>query len=333
MPDQRPPTQRDIARAAGVCAMTVSRALRNDSHISRSEVLRIRKLAARMGYALNPYLSSWMRNVRRRQPVHERETIAFIRPYAGENLTSGIMMEGADRFAGRHGYRLESFAIDSYPDPRALFRILRHRGIRGIIIGALNNPMPDELWQHSVVWCHSPRGGLQADFVDHDYYEGMKIALEKLTAYGYRRIAYWSIRVIEAHQRWDAAYLQYQTTIPRARRLPIRIFEFSSRKMARWLKTYRPDAVVCADHFFFESAFPRQTKDVAWVHLGVESDLAFAGIDQHIELVGENAARMVTRKMELYQIGLSPQSRTITVHPTWRDGPSAPPLKPTDCAK
>ena len=335
MPDQRPPTQRDIARSAGVCAMTVSRARRNDSHISRSEVLRIRKLAARMGYALNPYLSSWMRNVRRRQPIHERETIACIRPSSRENVTSRMIMEGAARFAGGTGYRVESFALDNYPDPRVLFRILRHRGIRGIIIAALNTPLPDELWQHSVVWVHAPRDYPQADFVDHDYYEGMMIALEKLTAYGYRRIAYWSIMLIEPHQRWDAAYLQYQSRIPRERRLPIfRNFrEFSFGEMDHWLKTYRPDAVVCAEHHFFQSDFPRRIKEVAWANLGVDSDPIFAGIDQHLELVGENAARMVTRKMELNEIGPSAQPRTITVHPTWRDGPSAPPLKTSRCSR
>ena len=338
MPDSRPPSLRDIARVAGVSAMTVSRALRNSPLVAQAQAHRIRELAGRMVYSLNPYLSCWMQNVRQRQPVYERETIAFICPYAREEVTMKSVREGAERFAGSTGYRVERFPLENYPDPRVLFRTLRHRGIRGVIIASLDIPLPDSLWQHSVVWTHAPRDRPNAEYVDHDYYEEMILALEKLTAYGYRRIAYWSIGLIKPHQRWDVAYRQFQSELAPESRLPI----FKNYGTAgfperiQWLEAHRPDALVSVDSSILPGLkwhCPGIVKDLAWASLGVHSDPDVAGIEQHLDLVGENAARMVTRKMELNEVGPSEQPRSFIVHPTWRDGPSAPPLNVPSRAK
>src|SRR5690606_10470907 len=49
----RPPTMKDVARAAGVSVMTVSRAFKADSSVNADTRARIRTLAEDMGYAFD----------------------------------------------------------------------------------------------------------------------------------------------------------------------------------------------------------------------------------------------------------------------------------------
>jgi DNA-binding LacI/PurR family transcriptional regulator len=334
VPSTKSISLRDIAQVAGVSVMTVSRALRNNRHVSKPEAKRIRQLASQMGYSLNPYLSSWMRQVRRRRHIHDQEVIAFITFNAQhENFPwQKSFRAGAIRFASHIGYQLNTFALDDYPNASALFRTLRNRGIRGVILALLMDaPLPPEIWQHSLVCWHRPRDQEKVDFVDIDYYEGMVLALEKLTEYGYSRIGYWAVPIIKQHRLWEAAYAFHQMDVPAKNRLPVLRLPHYRAKLSElelWLKVHRPDAIICSDNSIYsllKSAQSRIPQDLAWASLGLESDVALAGINQHLDMVGEAAARMVTRKMELNEIGSPNQPRTVIVQPEWQDGPTVEP--------
>ena len=95
----------------------------------------------------------------------------------------------------------------------------------------------------------------------------------------------------------------------------------------RWIETHRPEVIICPDYtmsFLPEATQLPEPVHMPWVSLGVQPDSNVAGIDQQLEAHGVAAVRMVTRKMELNEVGVPEQPRGTIVGPTWHDGATAP---------
>lgn len=100
------PTLQDVAQAAGVSVMTVSRALRGSSKVTERTRARIAAEAERMGY--RPSLSA--RSLR----TGQSNLISIVSPNIMVPLHIEIM-QGAREAAAQHGYRL-LLQMDSEPD-------------------------------------------------------------------------------------------------------------------------------------------------------------------------------------------------------------------------
>ena len=74
----RVPTIRDVARAAGVGASTVSLALRNDPRLRPAMRDHVRKVASEIGYLPNATLASLMAQVRGGKNLPFQATLAFL---------------------------------------------------------------------------------------------------------------------------------------------------------------------------------------------------------------------------------------------------------------
>jgi LacI family gluconate utilization system Gnt-I transcriptional repressor len=82
----KPTTMKDIAVAAGVSAMTVSRAMRDDRLVSEAKRREIRHLAERMGYVLDSIAA----NLRRQRTGFVAVTIPSINNANFANMTGAL---------------------------------------------------------------------------------------------------------------------------------------------------------------------------------------------------------------------------------------------------
>lgn len=134
-PTPRRITQRDIAREAGVDVSTVCLSLNGHPRIPAATRDRITALAQQMGYRPDPALSSialtrWQgrRNVK-------GLVIGFLGdPKSDTEIEARIQEDGAREQAEALGYGLERFSLAAYPSMPKLARVLRARGICGLIV-------------------------------------------------------------------------------------------------------------------------------------------------------------------------------------------------------
>src|SRR3954447_2900273 len=82
MTQGRTVTLKDIANAAGVSLMTVSRALRKHASVSQETQTKIEAVAKELGYRPNPLISALMSYRRAGKAPHSHSVIAFVTSFA-----------------------------------------------------------------------------------------------------------------------------------------------------------------------------------------------------------------------------------------------------------
>lgn len=131
-------TQKQVAEKLGLTPSAVSRAMRNDRRIPRSTCLKVQKTARAMGYQPDPEISKMMGYLRRSRGSPAASSIALLNLHSSDRFASinrftERMHAHLERFARECGYALAEFNLLN-ARPEALRRIMRARGIDGIII-------------------------------------------------------------------------------------------------------------------------------------------------------------------------------------------------------
>jgi DNA-binding LacI/PurR family transcriptional regulator len=208
----------DLARLAGVHPATVSRALRGDRRITAEKRAQILRLAADLDYRVNPLVSALMTARRTRQTPALRVSLAFVTKVPAERVAKfardfGAILEGARERAKLKGYHVEECNLATFPfSAQRTTEILRHRGIRGLIIAPLHS-VHDTLelaWQaFSVVAVGHSWRPAAVHRVAHDHFQGLQLALQACRAAGRRRIGLVLPRRVseKVGRRWIAADL------------------------------------------------------------------------------------------------------------------------------
>lgn len=184
-------TQKDIAKKAGVDGSTVSLALSGHPRIPGATRARIEAVAEELGYRPDPALATIAAARWKGRRDARGTTLAFL---ADDLKTAEIelklYLDGVQHQADLLGYRVEPFSLCNYPSPEALLRVIRTRGIRGIVVGQSRRELPRELIAKSpvpVVHCGFLRE-VEGDVVRPDLRLAVVKILEKLLA-THRRIA------------------------------------------------------------------------------------------------------------------------------------------------
>lgn len=140
---------KDIARRVGCSVSTVSRALRNDRRISPQVRERIAGAAEELGYAWDKEASNLMARFRSKATGRDiaPETVALVhagtRSYSKEDPLG--FWTALTRAAELVGFKIDEFALDPRPEKtgesgRRLSRVLRNRGIRGLVLFPFYQP-------------------------------------------------------------------------------------------------------------------------------------------------------------------------------------------------
>lgn len=248
----RPIRLRELAEASGLSVSGVSRALNGDPTMARETRERIRALAERLGYRVNPAAKS-LREAGASSGMPFRGTIAYIisrledQQMRARDARSQFWwhFEISDR-ASRHGYTVDTFILEP-GDPAAAHvqRVLYARGIRGIILSAHHRD-PRE---YGIEWENYAAVSLSALPTAHflhnlsvPYFQDTYDAAQRLTALGYRRIGFLMVGNV-----LDPFLGGYEVALQRSglELFPVLRSECGvPAESVRWIKKHRLDAVL-----------------------------------------------------------------------------------------
>lgn len=315
--------------------MTVSRALRGQPGISASTRKRIAELAKKMGYRPDPVVSRLMSRLRGSR-ISGAEPLAYITSFPTHsewrnNAAYLSLFQGATERANLLGYKLEEFWLGGAGMTGArLSKILRHRGIRGVIVAPLPSPgtFLGFQWEHfASVCCGYSLTEPPLHRVASNQFQGLKLAYEALAGFGYSRIgfalpAYFDLRV---NHLWQGSYSVAQSQLPRKNRISPWIPEgWTRKKFLNWFAKIRPDALISSReaHEWLTAAGISIPSDCGFADInGMESHLA--GVEHHLADVGTAAIDVVAGGLAANEIGVPKVSRTVQVDCSWRNGPTA----------
>jgi DNA-binding LacI/PurR family transcriptional regulator len=237
---------KDVARAAGVSHMTVSRVVRGERTVQAATAERVRRFLRKLRYRPDPALSALAAYRTRRRSPGAGNVLAFLE---AESMPYGdLVKSGAREEALRLGYALHAFPLPASPaGQRQLSRQLFHRGVRGLMVSPPSRPLRLEGWdwdEFAVVAMGALRHEPALHAVAMDYFHGLLTAHEGLRRMGHRRIGLLVQEDLEARtgHLWLGAY----RTAPGPALRPF-LFDAEAkpgRALDAWLRRERPDAVL-----------------------------------------------------------------------------------------
>ncbi|MEV6012760.1 LacI family DNA-binding transcriptional regulator [Streptomyces sp. NPDC051976] len=182
------PTMKDVARAAGVSPMTVSRVVSGEAGVSPGTAARVEQAVRKLGYQRND-------NARHlRQKNLGTSTIALVVDDLA-NPFYALMARSVEDEAHRRGYVVLVGSTNDEPRrEREVIAAFTARQVDGLIIvptigghGFLKQPMEGGT---QVVCVDRPAKGLAVDTVTVDNRAGAERAVAHLLGHGHTRIAY-----------------------------------------------------------------------------------------------------------------------------------------------
>jgi len=310
-------TLKDVARAAGVSHMTVSRVVRGERTVQAATAEKVRQYIVRLGYQPDPALSALAAYRTRGRSRSAGNVLAFLETEKSPYVQ--LVLEGVRTEAARLGYAVDGFTLPtSVAGQRQLSRQLFHRRIMGLLISPSSVLRRLEGWD----WDHFAPVSLGAlrheppmHAVAMDYFHGLQTAYTGLKNLGHRRIGLLLQESMEARtgHLWLGAYL----SIGEPSLEPL-LFQDSielERRLASWHTRQRPDAVLTL-HREWHPRLARLGITCAYLN-----DLApFPGAPvirldpRHIGGESVHLAHLLLQKREL---GLPALPKTILLRGTW----------------
>lgn len=337
-----PLSMETVARAAGVAASTVSRALRGDPRISTATRARIRRIVDEMGYRPNPLVAALMSQLRDGRPPVAACNLAWLDFFGtgGEWQQDPVQRAfymGAQQRAEARGYALSRVLVAGRSADR-LGILLRNRGVGGVLVpnydagGAVAAKLPIDLRQFTIVGVGTRYEEPFLHYSSDDQFESGRLAVQRLWALGYRRIGYVGDARIEGivNGRFYAGYhATLQTEMGVAPMPPL--LTRHDEDACQWLQESRADAIVSANRQLLSvlrRSGVRVPEDVALAHLNVSDAeelerLApgeIAGIRQDNTGVGANAVELLVSLLYHNEFGLPAHPRGMQVQGAWVEG-------------
>ncbi|HLP25281.1 MAG TPA: LacI family DNA-binding transcriptional regulator [Acidobacteriota bacterium] len=335
-------TMATIARELGVSKNTVSLALRHDPQIPLPTRDRVHAAAQRLGYARNPVVSHLMAELRKQAHGHSQHTLAVLNAHRERDAfrthpTIPTYVAGIRRRAAAQGYGLDEFWLhDPQLDGTRLNRILRARGIRGVIVVGLmdENRLPERFastWKSYAcvvtgVRTHAPT----LSFCCVDHHALVLQACERALALGYRRPALVIDERIDrlVEGRFTSGMIVGQQALPENDRVPSFVAVEAARNQPRdfyaWLDHEKPDVVFTLYRFvrrLIEARGLKIPRDIGLLQLERRTeDRDWAGMDQHNDRTGEAAVDMVISHLHNNECGVPEFPRATLIGASWQPG-------------
>lgn len=311
-------TVREVAKAAGVHFTTVSRALRDDPSIPTETRARIRAVANKLGYRMNPVASAMMAR-RRKGAEAPLGTIAFIRRGDAVWTNPVVAQKYRESWAGavqrgqQLGFAVEKLTLAEYRDSLpALLRVLRARGVRGIALGGLTvEQMATAEYDHFAVISTVEWSNIPALRTDH--FHNVRIACQHLAQAGFRRLAFvpWPLASRALIDVCTAA--AWHATERAEGRFAARVLSpHGSPGLRGELREFKPDAVVVSS-YMPEFSGPQYLYDT-WTG-------GPAGVSHRRRELAMQMVSWLVSMISLNQFGLPALPLAVQVPGVWQDGP------------
>lgn len=339
-------TMKDIAQKANVHQSTVSLALRNDPRLSQETCRKIRLIAEELGYKPDPALRSLVAYRHMKSPKPAAHTIGLIldlhsRELYAENESYVTLLESAKIRASEMGYTVDVFWYGmDYHNSQSLDRVLKARGIQGVILGAFFHPETriDIDWNdYSVVKINLLPLEVKADAILSNQMFSVRVAMEKLCQAGFKRIGM-AVNDLDDEQNlnmFTAGYFTSQRTfnIPLedcieplifTRKAASEIFE----ELKNWILRERLDAFLCNWNNVHQAclkAYAENGHICRFVPLDMDSTTTqYSGINTHHKKIGANSVDMLVYKLTSFIRGFAHPPMLSLVDPEWIESEQIP---------
>lgn len=303
---------------------------------------RVLNAARELGYQVDPIISAGMSQMRRPPEKRIDSALAWLddtpsRDSLEQNPVFRLVWEGSFAQATDMGYNLERFWLnDPTVSPTRLARILRARGIEGVVVlqyyqEADTHTAPFVNFDFGGFACVSVTtrlSGLAMPFAQADHFTCAELALERLRSLGYRRIGLVCPPSIDAltQRRIYSSYEGFVRHNSEMERVPVFIDESKNEQLAlvEWLKTWQPDAVLGwkPPREFQKLGFqvPDQLGVCMLDHLPEFGDCA--GIHQNHTEIGAAAIRLLHAQLQQGLRGVPKIATATMIEGHWVPGAS-----------
>lgn len=326
-------TLSDVAHAAGVSLMTVSRAMRNAAEISESTRDRVLEVARQLHYKPNPLVHSLMRQVREQRVQREPVTLGLVtfgQKKEAAHPVRSMFWNAALCRAEELGHHFDIFDMSrSEFAPSRLDRILRARGIQGLLI---SSPFGEAgtlslSWQYysAVNWGYNLKKP-RLHRVAHEIYCAVRQVHAELVALGYQRIGFVSTASKESNveDRRLGAYLACENRLLKRRHVqPCLSNRVRASDLRTWLRKERPDAVI-GDRYVLEALqelgiSPPERLGFANINL-MPSDGDMAGANARTDVLGRAAVDLLANELVLNHTGEPDHPKLVLIESVWCPG-------------
>ncbi len=329
-------TLEDVARSAGVHRTTVSLSLRDHPRIPVATRERVKTIATRLGYRINPLVSALMQSRRSGKPV-KHAALAYVTSYPTrwgwlpEHHDPPNFFPGAADRARDFGYKLEHFWLrEPGMTAHRFCDMLSARSINGIIVGRL----PPGLNALDLDWnrfsCVALGMTLRSPILHHvteNHFDTVWQAMERSRERGYKRIGFLfsdgndSPRVGD---RWLGAYFTQQLQFPAADRLPICPGMPTDEATFRaWFLEHRPDALLVNNPRllieWLDNLGVQVPQEVGIVALEHRRELECTGVYYDPAKIGGLAVEMLIGLMHRNETGVPSVQHEIVLTGEWRE--------------
>lgn len=323
----------DLAEAAGVSKMTVSRALRGERGIAADTRARIQAVAEKLGYRPDPAISELMGRLRKSRVVGV-EPLAWLTTYPKiggwrDNPGTREMYRGAEEQARQLGYRLEEFSLCTPGmTTRRLSSILYNQAIRGIVLAPLieHGSIEGFAWEHFATACcgHSLLSPAMHR-VSVDQFDVLRTAWTHLLEYGYRKIGLCVSATDNARigYRWQGAHFIENENFPDVGHVPAMITDdWNAKTFLKWYERNRPDVVLSfADTLgWMKAAGIRVPEDCGFALLRLDHASDVAGVDHRFSDIGAAAVALVVSELSTNHYGIPGVRKSVSIESVWRHG-------------
>ncbi len=326
----RPVNMRDIARELGVAQSTVSRALRNNPHISADVREKVLATSKKMGYKPNPFISAFTAQVRSYRRSPSNATISLLHSFPkGTDPFLDPYVKGAQARLEEFGFAMEETDLEEFGGSlRVLARALWTRSVSGLLLLPVPVGFDFDAMDFSRLAVATVDPSLHKPNPHRampDYFGGMRLALTELAARGYRRIAFGTSQneLERIAGQWFGGYHFWHALAGRKAIPPFILQNWERSEFEKWFARHRPDAIVSnipRYHSWLLEMGISLPEEAGYAALGLPGSAEVAGVDQRPHDVGAAAADLIIGQINRNEYGLPDVRKSVSVRCKWNDG-------------
>lgn len=340
VPTAAPPARRvglrEIAQAADVSLMTVSLALHNSPKISSATRRRVRAVADKLGYQPDPELSRLMNRLRSSR-VGQRSTVIGLldlrsRLHVPQHPYNLLLRQGIAARAKQLGFGLDEFLLQGYSsDVRSLLRVIRQRGITGVIMLPAEKPLtfPRSANWEGISIVSATTSVLYPRFhrVAPNQLHNLLTLLDTLAARGYQRIG------LVISDDFEERSAHYHSLVFTARGHAERIliltaadsWEAHATRLRAWNALHQPDIIIAQNPEpipkLLGGGLPTAMASVPpLISLSTRNDKLFPFQDELPHSIGASAVDLLAGMMANHETGIPQHPRVTTIDGVFRAG-------------
>jgi DNA-binding LacI/PurR family transcriptional regulator len=331
-------TQRDIAHKANVSHVTVSLALRNDASIPEKTRKRIQKIAEQLGYSPDPLLTALASYRSQNRPASYHANIGWLMssPHAGKAGWGDFSLyyKGAEQRARQLGYVLDEINLlgEEYKDQKNykwLHRLLNARNITGVILPPSHIAAAEfnfDFSHYSAVRIGYSYRSPILHTVANSQFRTVLVAMQKVAALGYRRIACILTQELDERTSWQflGGYLAGQHLVPREHWIPpfyTASGEEPTEAFYHWVVKNKVECFIAPGYDKLYRSLVKRGLDIGYADTQVlEEDRFFGGIHQNSRQVGVAAVDQLVSMMHRNDVGFPTIPSQLLIEGSWREG-------------